>query len=424
MITDGGGDAWQAGRMSSATGSGASPVRPPAGWGWWDVASVGVPLVTALATWGVTLTGGWPGPERGLASAAVMLVAPLAWLTFGRAVVAEEADGRFWTPRSLAYQAVLVVVLGVATGLAPNAAILQCLAYPTVWFFAAGVRGAVVGSAVVASSMAVGHAAGQGWAPDAVGSAVVIALLSFGLSMGLGLWITRIAAYGEERARLLDELTAAQDRLAHANRDAGMLEERERIARDIHDTIAQSLTGIVLLAQRAGTELRAGGDDAPAATPAAATVAAIEENARDALAEARGLVAAVSPASLDDGGVVAAVRRFAARFERETGIPVAVTDDVRDPVARDTEVVLLRCVQEALANVRKHAGASRTTVHLVSADGAASVRIEDDGCGFDVGAPHDGFGLEGMRRRLGVDGGRLDVTSGPGTCLTATVPTR
>src|SRR5690606_35797230 len=97
-----------------------------------------------------------------------------------------------------------------------------------------------------------------GMTTTALSAAALTVLFSFTGSVALGLWIWRIAQYGDERARLLDELTAAQDELAVLHRDAGVTTERERLARELHDTIAQSLAGMVLLAQRSRRELGSG----------------------------------------------------------------------------------------------------------------------------------------------------------------------
>jgi signal transduction histidine kinase len=144
-------------------------------------------------------------------------------------------------------------------------------------------------------------------------------------------------------------------------------------------------------------------------------LAMIEDVARENLAEARALVAAFSPVALDGHGVQDAVRRLAERFGRETGLVVDL--DVADGVARltrDQEVVVLRSVQEALANVRRHAHARRVTIRLLTDDEGARVEIGDDGVGFAPGSASGGFGLAGMRGRVAEVGGELDVASTPG----------
>lgn len=245
--------------------------------------------------------------------------------------------------------------------------------------------------------------------------ALAIEGASLALSIGLGIWITSIADQSHERQRLLDELRAAQEKLSALDRDAGMTSERERLAREIHDTIAQDLTGIVMLSQRAQRELATGGG-------ASETLGLLEESARTARAETRALVASSAPVALSTGGIADALRRLGERFERETGVTVTVTVDL-GAIDRDSEVVLLRCAQEGLSNVRKHARASAVSRTAWTNAGAVGVRIADDGDGFDPETAGDGFGLAGMRDRLALVGGTLDVSSSPaGTVLTATLP--
>ena len=237
-------------------------------------------------------------------------------------------------------------------------------------------------------------------------------------SIALGLWITSIAVRSHERQRLLDERRATQDELAMVSRDAGVSSERERLAREIHDTIAQDLTGLVLTTQRARRELADG------ALPALdEQLAILEENARSALAETRALVAATAPIGLATGGIGDALDRLGARFARETGLAVTVSATGLPALDRDTEVVLLRCAQEGLANVRKHARAGAASLTVAADDDEVTLEVRDDGSGFDPGALSAGFGLSGMRERLALVDGRLAVASGAtGTTLTVTLP--
>jgi signal transduction histidine kinase len=200
------------------------------------------------------------------------------------------------------------------------------------------------------------------------------------------------------------------------SRDAGATAERERIAREIHDTIAQSLTSVVMLAQRARLEQ----------PTADSTLEMIESTARDALREARSLVAANAGLPQRDGSLADTLARLGERFTRETGVAVT-TDASLAELPRGLEVVLLRCAQEGLANVRKHAHARAASVTVVQTAGAVSLRVADDGRGLAGFQPSEdnGFGLSGMRDRVGLVGGTLTVTDaagGPGTVLTVDIP--
>ncbi|SDY87741.1 sensor histidine kinase, partial [Herbiconiux ginsengi] len=233
-----------------------------------------------------------------------------------------------------------------------------------------------------------------------------------------GVWFTTEMRAGEENARLLAELTAAQGQLAAMHRETGATAERERLARELHDTIAQNLTSLVMLAQRGqnrGTDGAGMRDD----------LELIEQVARDALTEARALVAATATVPVD-GGLASALTRLVATFERETRIEIETCLDEVGALPRELEVVLLRCAQEALANVRKHSGASRARLALGREAGAITLTVGDDGIGIgadDAASAHSGFGLEGMRQRLALVGGTLRVASlaGGGTELVATI---
>jgi signal transduction histidine kinase len=346
------------------------------------------------------------------ASVAAILIAAV-WSAFGRFAVRGAGPG-------IAVVAAVILLAGIATGFASSMATLQCIAYPIVWIVLDRRRDAIVANVLLAFSVGAGLYFGGGANPAALEVAATIEALSLTFSLGLGLWITNIAELGEERGRLLEELRAAQEQLSVLNRDAGAFGERERLAREIHDTIAQDLTGLVLTAQRGLRELR-GGDTRAAETQ----LEVLEENARNALAETRALVASGAAVGVDIGSLATALGRLGERFQRETGIAVHVVADEAASLDRDGEVVLLRCAQEALANVRKHSAAATTTLTLAVHEHEISLSIADDGKGFDAAAHSTGFGLDGMRERLAFVRGALVVTAAPGggTTLIASVPT-
>lgn len=334
------------------------------------------------------------------------------------AVVArpEEED----TPRATVVLVVTIVIAGALTSVDTSLAFFQTIAFPAAWTLIGSVRRSIVACASIAVVEVIGFLVSLGISRDALVLALAIEGISLVFAIVMGVWISRIAELGNERKRLLDELTAAQTQLAVLHRDAGATAERERLARELHDTIAQSLTGQVLLAQRARRERAAG-------SLSDETLELLEEASREALAETRSLVAASARVELPGGGLVEALEQFAARFQRESGIAVAVTAEL-DPGAqnaldRDAEVVLLRCAQEGLANVRKHAGAHAVRVVLSTAGGVATVAVIDDGHGFDPTGAASGFGLSGLRDRLGLVGGELAVDGTAGaTTLTARLP--
>ncbi|GAA1055390.1 two-component sensor histidine kinase [Agromyces luteolus] len=380
---------------------------------WWDAAAAAVTVVIAAISlldppFGADDVGTW-------AVAGAFLVVHFAW---GRRCVPVAA------PRAhLAISITYAVLLAVGTAIEPSFAILQAFLYPFVWSTSPNTRSAIVANIAIAVAIVVGYAVRAWPAGLVVGGAV--AALSVGFSIALGLWITRIAQFGEERARLLAELQAAQGQLAAMHRDAGVADERARLAREIHDTIAQSLTGMVMVAQRTGRRLV--GVEGEAAASARDDVELMEQMAREALTEARGLVASLAPIE-SDGGLGEALRRLAETFERETGVRVSVTTDAAG-LDRELEVVLLRCAQEALANVRKHARASSADIVVTTAGTPPEIvlAVRDDGVGPGDASPGDGgFGLAGMRDRVALVGGRLEFAAGRdgGTVLRVVVPAR
>ena len=367
---------------------------------WWNIAVSGM-AVTLIA---VFLLAGFP-QWRVIGAISAVVVFAAGWFALGRAAL--NCSNRWASP---ALAVVIIVTLGVAVAFAPFAAIMQCVAYPLLWITANRTRTAIFTNVILSLSVAIGY-----WVST---RNVVEVLLTVGLSLtfsiALGLWITRISELSEQRQQLLTELRDAQEQLAAAHRESGVASERERLAREIHDTIAQDLTGLVMLAQRAQRELPQN-----AAGP---TLALIEESAMAALAETRALVAASAPVGLG-GGIQDALARLAERFSRETGVAVTVEAAGIPPLDRDTEVVLLRIAQEGLANVRKHSAAGSAVIALSVTASGVQLEVRDNGHGFDASAPSDGFGLGGMRDRLALVNGELDVASSPsGTVLTATLP--
>ncbi|WP_329124944.1 sensor histidine kinase [Streptomyces sp. NBC_01465] len=220
----------------------------------------------------------------------------------------------------------------------------------------------------------------------------------------------------ERRRRLIEELIATRAELAEAERTAGTLAERERLAREIHDTLAQGLSSIQLL-------LRAAGRTLPADAPAAAHIEQARQAAQDNLAEARRFVRELTPPDLEHGSLSGALERLSSRT------PGARFSASGTPVVLPTpyEVALLRIAQSALSNTIRHAGAGRAEITLSFMDTAVALDVVDDGQGFDpVRAPaaDGGFGLPAMRSRAESLGGTFAVESAPGqgTAVAVTLP--
>lgn len=393
---------------------------------WWDVAfGVACALVGAIVS-----VNEADEPIRVVGVWIVMAALCLVYYTAGRRTL-ETEEGGLW------FAITLIVLTAIGTGFSANVLTLQCLVFPLLWVLSPRTRTAIILNIVSASALAAAFVIGIGPIPGVIAQALAIQSVSLIFSLALGLWITRISELGEERARLLVSLQAAQADSEQASREAGAAAERERMARDIHDTIAQSLTSVVLLAQRARSEVisEAEASTSRSHAPVLESIELIETTAREALGEARALVVTMAAMPAADTTLGDSLRRLGAHFERETGVRVRVEDST-DRLPRAAEVVLLRCAQEGLANVRKHAGAGNAELSLSSpgtdADQQVQLRIADDGVGI-AGDPDrllsddstGGFGLHGMRDRVALLGGVVSLTNRDegGTELVVRIPT-
>jgi signal transduction histidine kinase len=328
--------------------------------------------------------------------------------------------------RTAVYLAVLVAAVAVIAWEQPSLLFLMFLAFPQVWFMVDTVRAGLLWTlalGVAATAPPLWHWS-QGAEPL---SGPGETLVGVAFSMAMGIWVFHVLGQSRQRAQLIAELGSTRAELAAAHHQQGIVAERERLAREVHDTLAQGYTSIVVLAQTAAAALP--GDPAAAAE----RLEVIEEVARENLGEARAMVAAFAPVALDSATLVEALQRLADRFGRETGIgtrlDTAALGDGDTGLSRQEEIVLLRGAQEALANVRRHASASAVVLRIGrvgTGDGAqVSVHVEDDGIGFDP-LSSAGVGLAGLRDRAEEVGGAVDVASAPGqgTRVTVRVPAR
>ncbi|QLE75624.1 sensor histidine kinase [Streptomyces rectiverticillatus] len=329
-------------------------------------------------------------------------LAVLAVLAAGYATAELVPGNRVLRPAG--YLWVLALGLGAMAGLPGGGAALFIVSLPHFWIFARRPRSAVVLSGVAAAATVAGSIARSG---EFFSGNAAFALIGYAAGVLVGLMVYRIVREGDERTHLLGaELEDAQQRLAEAHRRQGAVEERERLAREIHDTLAQGFASIIVLAEAARSHL--------ATDPgrAAQQLLSIEQTARENFAEARVLVGSAPQSGLAPGSVALTLRRTLDRFAEDTGLTVdAELPDI--DCDQQTRIALLRCTQESLANVRKHAAASTVGVVLGLHPHGVELEITDDGCGFVV-EEAGGFGLDGMRKRLAELGGELTVTSSPG----------
>ncbi|MGW3850460.1 sensor histidine kinase [Streptomyces fagopyri] len=340
--------------------------------------------------------------------AAALLVPLIPWyVVVGRPVLGDDPPAE---RRALGYLA------GAMTLFLPSAILvgetrLMTFALVPQCFMALRLRWALAAMSVINVAPVVGWA--LLWRP--VGQEVffnsLFAVVTLVFSAAVGSWTIRVIEQSQDRAALIAELDVSRHELSRLSAAHGALAERERFSREIHDTLAQGFTSLLMLVQAVEAELD---HDLPRARRHLSLMA---ETARQNLAEARALVAGGAPADLDGASLPDALRRLAARHDAT----VDVTGPVR-ALPAGPEVVVLRSCQEALANARKHAGGSTdVAVALAYAVDVLTLSVRDDGCGFDPAAPAGGYGLAGLRARAAEVGGTASVRSAPGDGTTVTV---
>ncbi len=266
---------------------------------------------------------------------------------------------------------------------------------------------------------------------EGLGSLIAVPLRAKGRAFGiLTFSSTRPGRYDESRVavaqQIADQIAPFLDnvRLYRQVRALAAAEERNRLAREVHDTLAQGLTAIGLQLDTAELLL-------PPGSEAAALVARARDLTRRSLEDARRAVWGLHPTPLEHRTLAEAIAAEVAAFERRVGAEASY--EVRGKtlaLSAERTTALFRIAQEALHNVEKHARARRVQVELdFDADGpAVLLRVSDDGRGFDprqiTPSPDGGFGLAGMRERARLVGGTLEVESAPGrgTRLLARVP--
>ncbi len=358
-----------------------------------------------------------PGPGGRAPSLVLLVVMALAYVALGVRAMAHE-DVRYAVAYHLIAWAALLTIQWVDPG--TQSWLLFFALFPQLWAMMPS-RWATVATFVVVIAFSLVRWAQLDFDPANATEILISATISTGLSLSLGLFINRIIGEAESRATTIDELRAAQQRLAAAERDRGVHEERERLSREIHDTLAQGFTSVVALSRAVDAALARG--DVAAARE---RLSLIEATASDNLEEARLIVAELTPGHLQSRTLAEALERLGAALSSENGLRADVRvegDPV--PLGGTAEVVILRTAQEALSNVRRHASAAHVGLTLAYADPERVVlEVCDDGRGFDPDAPRTGFGLDGVHARAAEVGGsvRLRSTPGAGTTLRLEVP--
>lgn len=242
---------------------------------------------------------------------------------------------------------------------------------------------------------------------------------------------SKLARINRERQELIEQLMATRSELAKTQHSAGVADERQRIAHEIHDTLAQGLSSIQMLLHVAEQEIA---DSSLSEADQAAPVERIRlarSTAAENLSEARAMIAALQPAALSANSLEDALNRVAANFGATGGVAIVVdVDGDKRELPMRFEASLLRIAQGAVANVINHAGAERCRISLSYGEDEVRLDVVDDGSGFDpgevaerpVGLGH--VGLDAMRQRAWELGGELTVesTPGEGTAVSVALP--
>ncbi|MFI6452945.1 sensor histidine kinase [Streptosporangium amethystogenes] len=367
----------------------------------WEVLLV---VGTLLPTW-AALTVDVPWQEKVIVAGCLVAVLPL-YLLLGRPAIV--TDDR----RRGAVYITLVILLFTPAGLTASYATFALFGLCPQCFIVLSARRAVIAVLTLSLSPAIRYLF-LVEPPEPFNFLTVITIAIF-FSSTFGVWIERITRQSEERAALIEELENSRAEVARLSAERGAQTERERLAGEIHDTLAQGFTSIIMLLQAAEAQ----------PDPSRHLALAVR-TARENLAEARLLVTTLGPAPLDGSTLDEALRRLTNRLGEETGLSARfeVHGDSQ-PLSAPTEVVLVRTVQEGLANVHRHAEARSAAVSITYRDGSVRLEVRDDGCGFDPSGAQ-GYGLRGMRARVEQIGGTLTVTGfpGEGTSLDVVIPT-
>ncbi len=388
----------------------------------WHIA-FGLVVVSTAVLLGFESTPGLPLRMAGLG---ILATAGGWYAAVGRKVLAAERSRA-----GLVFVAVEAGLVLALFSLAPSGALMLCMLYPHIWALLRS-RVAVLMTAATGAGTAAAMLRWTGPSAPALLSVYAVATGAVLLALITGSWINRIIEQSKRRAALIGELEATRTEVAELSHSNGVMAERARLARDIHDTLAQGFASVLLLLD--ATQTQVGRDDAAAL----GHLHRARTTARENLAEARAMVVALTPPQLAGTSLPAALRGLVDRVAGEAAqradgeMPLRAALSVTGetwPLPADTQVVLLRSAQEALTNVRRHAAANRVEVELRYLPDRVILRVADDGKGFTPGditasGGTGGFGLPGIRARAGEYGGILRTESAPaeGTTVTVELP--
>ncbi len=376
--------------------------------GWYIYVTVALAVAAAVGVMSGTGPPAW-------ASAALLLATAALYLVAGRRLYNED---RYGSVPAISFSLAVAAMVTVAVTLTPSTTFCLFAVAPLCFMSAGSLFGSVSVGIIMFVPAAVRLSLGETEPREAV-VGIGVNLVILGFALWFGRWFEKVVEESYERSVLIRQLRESRAEAARLSEETGALAEREHLAREVHDTLAQGFTSIITLTQAVESEL----DTDPAL--ARRHLSLMRETAAENLAEARAMVAARRPVPLGEDTLEAALERIGARLGTELGVPVAVrVQGSPRELPGDLQVCLLRTAQEALANIRKHAAAERVALTLAHTDVGTRLTVTDDGNGFDPRAPSAGNGLPGMLHRARGVGGTLDVDSAPGrgTTVRLTLP--
>ncbi|MFN8381139.1 MAG: sensor histidine kinase [Anaerolineales bacterium] len=320
-----------------------------------------------------------------------------------------------WSRRILPSFSYFIIGWGIWMGLIylhPASMMLAALFYPQV-FLRLPFRWALAGSVILTGdAFIVGFLINS--TPEMLPTLYLVAALLIVTQVIISSFINSLILQSNQRYQLLEELTQTRTDLLKVEREAGILAERQRLAREIHDTLAQDFTSIVMHLTAAQLH--------PSSSQT--HIQQAEQTARDGLDESRRIVWALRPEQLEHSSLVESIERLVARFSAENSIRVenAITGTPRS-LGPEKEAALLRVAQEALNNIKKHAQAQQVNITLSYMSDLIALDIFDDGIGFEE-KNQSGYGLISMRERVEEFGGTLTIesTRNNGTAVAVSLP--
>jgi signal transduction histidine kinase len=374
-------------------------------------------------------------PRQGLPVTFAVVAVTLAWLLW---MVTLHPGWKSRPRLMVVFFLVLLVLIALLIWCHPFYGFFAWTGYLYVGSALAG-RWRLAGAAAIAVLTAISQIGGFGIVALQRDLGAFAILLAF--NVGIAVTMTHLGTMNSEhaarRAEMLSRLTEANDKLAsalaenaglHAQllvqaREAGILDERQRMAGELHDVLAQGLTGIV-------TQLEAADQAAGRESDRRRHLDTAKQLARDSLTEARRSVQALRPQQLTQTALPDALAEVVDGWSARNAVAAElITTGAPRPLLPEIETALLRTAQEALANVARHADAGRVALTLSYMEDLVTLDVRDDGAGFDPARARaeesdGGYGLTAMRERVQRIAGTLAVESEPGagTAISACVP--